>query len=70
MGPSFAETATSRRFAWLIGTLFAGAFAMVAMLPASPPATVAPKHEQFKHYKRVGKCIDGRWVYANAPVAQ
>lgn len=64
MGPSFAET--SGRFTWLLGTLVASAFVLVALRPC-PPAAARPRpasFEKFDHYKPVKKCIEGRWVIA------
>ena len=64
MGPSFAESVVQRgRFGWLLGTLCAS---VLAIAIARPHARAQPTHsyEQYNAYKRIGHCVDGRWVYA------
>lgn len=55
MGPNLAESAIRR--SWLLGALLAitVAFAMVKSEP--------PRDHDYKHWKRVGKCVDGKRVY-------
>jgi hypothetical protein len=62
MEPTFAESAPHRgRFVWLVGTLAATAVAFAMLRPAPTP----PAHDyaQYDQFKRVGKCVDGRWIY-------
>jgi hypothetical protein len=61
MEPTFAESAPHRgRFIGLFGALAASVVALAVLRPAPP----APPHDdgQYDQYKRVGKCVDGRWV--------
>jgi hypothetical protein len=66
MEPTFAESAAHRgRFIWLLGTVAASVIAFSMLRAAAAPA---PRHDDnhyndYNQYKRVGTCVDGRWVY-------
>jgi len=55
MGPNLAESAIRR--SWLVGVLLAITVAFAFVKPEPP------RDHEYKHFKRVGKCIDGKRVY-------
>ena len=59
MGPSLAES-SARRF-WPLGVLLAITVAFATMRPEPP------RDREYKQFKRVGKCVNGKRVYQIVP---
>lgn len=62
MSPSISESVSHRgRFVALFALLVSSTVAFAVTRPA--PASVRDAYAKYEHYKPVGKCVDGRWVY-------
>lgn len=65
MGPILAES-IRRPFGLLLGALLASVVAIaMATPPVDPPREHRYSKREYKQFKRVGKCINGKrvWVY-------